>query len=74
MLFTHGGDEETLTQVTVEKKEKATTARAASPGTAVTSRVLAHWLARTQKQTNHRNVQAPVPAPPDEGYLMQTDE
>lgn len=46
-----------LTQVMIEKKENAMTARAASPATAV-DRVLDHWLARTQKQMNHRNVQA----------------
>lgn len=58
MLVTRGGDER-LTQEMIEKKEKATTARAASEATEVWV-VLDHWLARTQKQMNHRNVQAAV--------------
>lgn len=44
----------------IEKKEKATVARAASAGALVLSEVLDHRLARRQKQTNHRNVQAAV--------------
>lgn len=47
-----------LTQVPVEKKEKVTTARAASAITAVWV-VWDHWLARKQKHTNHRNVHTP---------------
>lgn len=46
-----------LTQVRMEKKENATTARAASAGTAGLV-VRDHWLARTQKQMNHSNVHA----------------
>ena len=61
MLATHRMDER-LTQVMIEKKEKATMARAASGATAASgSLVLDHWLARTQKQMNHRNVQAATP-------------
>lgn len=43
----------------MEKKEKVTTARAASARTE-DSVVLDHWLARTQKQMNHRNDQTTV--------------
>lgn len=50
-----------LTQVAIEKKEKATTARAASCDPANVGEVWAHWLARTQKQMNHRSVQVAVP-------------
>ena len=53
--------DERLTQVGMEKKEKAMTARAASPVTMFSLGVLDHWLARTQKQMNHRNVHAAVP-------------
>lgn len=52
---------EGLTQVMMEKKEKATTARAASLATAKSAEVCDHWLARKQKQMNHRNVHTPVP-------------
>lgn len=52
---------EGLTQVTMEKKEKATMARAASLEPWNSTVVLDHWLARTQKQMNHRNVHTPVP-------------
>lgn len=45
-----------LTQAGIEKKEKATTARAASCDPANPALVWAHWLARTQKQMNHRSV------------------
>lgn len=44
----------------MDKKEKARTARAASPMTFALAGVLDHWLARTQKQMNHRNVHAAV--------------
>lgn len=50
-----------LTQVAIEKKEKATTARAASCDPANLAEVWAHWLARTQKQMNHRRVQDAAP-------------
>lgn len=50
-----------LTQVPMEKKEKAITARAASCEPANVAEVWAHWLARTQKQMNHRSVHAAVP-------------
>lgn len=53
--------DERLTQVGMEKKEKAMTARAASPEARLPVDVLDHWLARTQKQMNHRNVHAAVP-------------
>lgn len=43
----------------VEKKEKVMTALAASART-VDESVLDHWLARTQKQMNHRNAQTAV--------------
>lgn len=49
-----------LTQVMIDKKEKARTARAASPTAFNSEDVLAHWLARTQKQMNHRNVHTAV--------------
>lgn len=48
-----------LTQVMMEKKEKVRTARAASLEL-VTLEVFDHWLVRTQKQMNHRNVQVAV--------------
>lgn len=60
LLIMCGGDK-SLTQVMIEKKEKATTARAASAGTDSFELVLDHWLARTQKQMNHSNVQAAAP-------------
>lgn len=60
MLVMCGGDK-SLTQVTIEKKEKATTARAAAAGMNLLSGVLDHWLARTQKQMNHSSVQAAAP-------------
>lgn len=50
-----------LTQEPMEKKEKAITARAASCEPANVAEVWAHWLARTQKQMNHRSVHAAVP-------------
>lgn len=53
--------EEGLTQVMMEKKEKAMTARAASLATTKPVEVCDHWLARTQKQMNHRNVHTAVP-------------
>lgn len=53
--------EERLTQLMTEKNEKATMALAASPGMEGSSVVLDHRLARRQKQTNQRNVQAAVP-------------
>ena len=48
-----------LTQLTVEKKEKAITARAASPEIPAVSVVCDHILARKQKHTNHKNVHTP---------------
>lgn len=48
-----------LTQVAMEKNEKATVARAASWGIPLTSWVRPHWLASRQKHTNHRKVHAP---------------
>lgn len=58
LVVTHGRDQ-TLTQVMMEKKAKVRTALAASAMT-VSGLVLDHWLARTQKQMNHRNVQKPA--------------
>lgn len=49
-----------LTQLMIDKKEKARIARAASPTTFKSGGVLDHWLARTQKQMNHRNVHTAV--------------
>lgn len=43
----------------MEKKAKVRTALAASAMT-VSGLVLDHWLARTQKQMNHRKVHKPV--------------
>lgn len=48
-----------LTQVAIEKKEKATVACAASTGIPVMSRVWLHWLAKRQKHTNHRKANTP---------------
>lgn len=48
-----------LTQVAMEKNEKATVARAASWGIPVTSCVRPHRLASRQKHTNHRKVHTP---------------
>ena len=48
-----------LTQVAIEKKEKAMVARAASWGIPLTLSVRPHWLASRQKHTNHRKVHAP---------------
>lgn len=47
-----------LTQVMMEKKENDITARGALPALEGLSIVLDHWLVRTQKQMNHKNVQA----------------
>lgn len=48
-----------LTQVAIEKNEKATVARAASMGIPLVSWVLLHWLANRQKHTNHRKAHTP---------------
>ena len=57
-----------LTQVKMEKKEKAMAALAASaPWFKGSSSgvVRCHWLAKKQKPTNHRNVQKPEKIPPN---------
>lgn len=53
-----------LTQVMIEKKEKAMTPRAASATTS-SFVVLDHRLVRTQKQMNHRNVHTAVRCSPE---------
>lgn len=48
-----------LTQVAMEKNEKAMVACAASWGIPLVSLVRAHWAANRQKHTNHRKVHTP---------------
>lgn len=59
---------ERLTHAATEKKEKAMMAWAASVGMPRVSVVLAHWLAKRQKHTNHRNVQNPVKERSNQSY------
>ncbi len=63
MVYCMYGDKmECLTQVRMEKKEKAIAARAASDACSSGSslgEVRLHWLAKKQNPTNQRNVQNP---------------